>query len=55
MVLNYKRLLDAKSIVKRVESSKKEINKLNETIQDYEKDIEELERALELSKRLNRN
>jgi Zn-dependent M32 family carboxypeptidase len=55
MVLNYKRLLDAKSIVKRVENSKKQINKLNETIQEYEKDIEELERALELSKRLNRN
>jgi len=55
MVLNYKRLLDAKSIVKKVENSKEQITKLNETIQDYEKDIEELERALELCKRLNRN
>ncbi len=55
MVLNYKRLLDAKSMIKKVENSKKQINKLNETIQDNEKDLEELERALELCQRLNRN
>ncbi len=55
IVLNYKRLLDAKSIIKKMGNSKDQINKLNETIQEYEKDIEDLERALELSKRLNRN
>jgi len=55
MVLNYKRLLDAKSLVKKVANSKKQIDKLNETMQDSEKEIEELERALEFSKRLNRN
>jgi len=55
MVLNYKKLIDAKSILKKMENSKDQIDKLNETIQENEKDIEELERALEISQRLNRN
>ena len=55
MVLNYKKLLDAKVLVKKIANSKKKIEKLNETIDDYEKEIDKLERALELSQRLNRN
>ena len=55
MILNYKKLLDAKSNVKKVENTKNQIDKLNESVKDYEKDIDDLERALELCQRLSRN
>ncbi len=55
MVLTYKKLLDAKSLVKKIENSKNSIVKLNEAIEESEKEIEDLERALELCQRLNRN
>jgi len=55
MVLNYKKLLDARSSLKKIEGTQNDIEKFNETIKDYEKQINDLERALELCKRLSRN
>ena len=55
MVLNYKKLLDAKSSLKKIEGQQNEVDKFNETIQDCEKEVQDLERALELCKRLSRS
>lgn len=55
LILTYKKLMDAKRDLKQVENAKNEIDDLNEQISEYEKDINSLEKALELSRRLNRN
>lgn len=55
LILTYKNLLDSKRDLKKVEASKNEIDKLNDKVADYEKEIEDLNRALRLSTRLNRN
>lgn len=55
IMLIYKKLINAKSMIKKMDNSKNKINKLNETIQDNENDIEQLERALDLCKQLNLN
>ncbi len=54
MILTYKKLLDSKRSLKQVEAAKNDIQYLNDKIKDYEKEIENLNRALQLSKRLNR-
>ena len=55
MVLNYKKLLDANSSLKKIETQGSDVQKFNETIQDLETKNEDLERALQLCERLNRN
>ena len=55
LILTYKKLLDSKRSLKQVEAAKNDIEYLNDKIKDYEKEIESLNRALTLSKRLNRN
>lgn len=55
LILTYKKLMDAKRDLKQVENAKNEIDDLNEQISEYEKDNNSLEKALDLSRRLNRN
>ncbi|HET8735751.1 MAG TPA: type VI secretion system TssO [Pricia sp.] len=55
LILTYKKLMDAKRDLKQVEKAKNEIDDLNDQIGLYEKEISQLEKALELSQRLNRN
>lgn len=55
LILTYKKLMDAKRDLKQVENAKNEIDDLNDQIGLYEKEINQLEKALELSQRLNRN
>lgn len=55
VILTYKKLIDAKRDLKQVETAKNEIDDLNNQISEYEKDVNSLEKALELSRRLNRN
>jgi len=55
MILTYKKLLDSKRDLKQVEAAKNDIDYLNDKIKDYEKEIENLNRALRLSTRLNQN
>lgn len=53
LILTYKKLMDAKRDLKQVENAKNEIDDLNDQVRDYEKEITQLEKALELSRRLN--
>ncbi|WP_298503559.1 type VI secretion system TssO [uncultured Maribacter sp.] len=55
LILTYKKLIDAKRDVKQVENAKKEIDQLDEDVKEYEKQIQNLQTALELAQRLNRN
>ncbi len=55
LILTYKKFMDAKRDLKQVENAKTEIDDLNDQIRDYEKEIRQLENALELSRRLNNN
>ena len=55
MILTYKKLLDSKRSLKQVEAAKNYIEYINDKIKEYEKEVENLNRALTLSKRLNRN
>ncbi len=52
LILTYKKLMDAKRDLKQVENAKKEIDDLNEQLSASEKEIGQLEKALELSQRL---
>lgn len=55
LILTYKKLMDAKRDLKQVENARVEIEDLNDQLKEYEKEIKQLENALELSRRLNRN
>ncbi|WP_158978304.1 type VI secretion system TssO [Cellulophaga sp. L1A9] len=55
LILTYKKLLDAKRDLKQVSNAKAEIDKMDEQLDDYEDQIRNLETALELARRLNRN
>ncbi len=55
LILTYKKLMDAKRDLKQIENAKNEIDDLNELLSDYEKEIKQLENALELSRRLSNN
>ncbi len=52
LILTYKKLMDAKRDLKQVENAKNEIDDLNEQLSETEKEIGQLEKALELSQRL---
>lgn len=52
LILTYKKLMDAKRDLKQVENAKNEIDDLNEQLSASEKEIGQLEKALELSQRL---
>ncbi|SDE77660.1 hypothetical protein SAMN05421636_107213 [Pricia antarctica] len=52
LILTYKKLMDAKRDLKQVENAKNEIADLNEQLSASEKEIGQLEKALELSQRL---
>ncbi|MDT7830634.1 type VI secretion system TssO [Pricia sp. S334] len=52
LILTYKKLMDAKRDLKQVENAKNEIDELNEQLNASEKEIAQLEKALELSQRL---
>lgn len=54
LILTYKKLMDAKRDLKQVENAKSEIDDLNEQLSEAEKEIRQLEKALELSQRLRR-
>lgn len=54
LILTYKKLMDAKRDLKQVENAKNEIEALNEQLSESEKEIGQLEKALELSQRLRR-
>jgi len=53
LILTYKKLMDSKRDLKQVENAKNEISELNDELKDYEKEITQLEKALDLCKRLN--
>ncbi len=55
LILTYKKLVDAKRDLKQVENARQEIQELKEQITEYEKEINKLSTALDLSQRLNRN
>ena len=55
LILTYKKLVDAKRDLKQVGTANQDIKDLKEQIVDYEKEIKNLNTALELSRRLNRN
>ncbi|MBO0593381.1 type VI secretion system transmembrane protein TssO [Cellulophaga sp. E16_2] len=55
LILTYKKLLDAKRDLKQVSNAKAEIEKLDSQLDDYEDQIRNLETALELARRINRN
>ena len=55
LILTYKKLLDAKRDLKQVANAKTEIDKLDKQLDDYEDQIRNLETALELARRINRN
>ena len=54
LILTYKKLMDAKRDLKQVENAKAEIDDLNKQLGEAEKEIRQLEKALELSQRLRR-
>lgn len=55
LILTYKKLVDAKRDLKQVENARQDIKDLQEQVAEYEKEINKLNTALELSRRLNRN
>ena len=55
LILTYKKLVDAKRDLKLVENARQDINDLEKQVKDYEKEINKLTTALELSRRLRRN
>ena len=53
LILTYKKLVDAKRDLKQVEDAKDEIDVLKEEIREYEAENNDLQRALDLERRLN--
>jgi len=55
LILTYKKLVDAKRDLKKIEDANMDIRDLQEQVAEYEKEIKKLNTALELSRRLGRN
>ncbi|WP_394749143.1 type VI secretion system TssO [Spongiimicrobium salis] len=53
LILTYKKLMDSKRNLKQVENARNDIDALNDQLEEYEREIKQLEKALDLARRLN--